>query len=79
MKEEEKKIQPMMVDVVTDARMSLCKICDTVNAIGETLTSSEILDLKEDLEQLSIVFMMLSMDAELNIKEEELKNLEDIE
>lgn len=69
MKDDNKEMQPVMLSVVEDARMGLNKAAQMINTINNTLSSKEIVELKNELEGLSYTFMMIVMNAEIELEE----------
>ena len=74
-KEKSKEIQPVMFDVVTDARLGLGKCAETLSAIHNTLKSEEIIQLENELEGLSYSFMLILMNAQEDLKGKDKKEV----
>jgi len=73
--QEEQEVQPVLMDVVSDARMQLDKIAQVLIKIAEGMTAEEKMEVQEEFESIAYSAMLISMDAklemDLNLEEEE--------
>ena len=59
------EMQPIMLDVVSDARMGLNKVAEMLTKIGQGLTAEEIVELQPELEGLAYSAAIILMDAQM--------------
>lgn len=69
MSEENQEIQPVMLDVVSDARMGLNKVAEMLTKIEAGLNSAEIVELQPELEGIAYSAAIILMDAQMNTEE----------
>ena len=62
---DQNKDQPVMLDVVSDARMGLNKVAEMLTKIGQGLTAEEIVELQPELEGLAYSAAIILMDAQI--------------
>ena len=62
---DQNKDQPVMLDVVSDARMGLNKVAEMLTKISQGLTAEEIVELQPELEGLAYSAAIILMDAQM--------------
>ena len=66
---QEQQVQPIMLDVVSDARMGLGKVAEMLTKVNQGLTPAEIVELQGELEGIAYSAAIILMDAQMAVEE----------
>jgi hypothetical protein len=69
MENENNETQPVMMDVLSDARMNLDKIGQVLTKLNQILTAEEKVALEDEFTGISYSAMIILMDAQMAVEE----------